>query len=60
MHPEQVKILSDEIGTFTNNHANARLSASGQKEIQGLLEKDDFKVLTPDKVVTPKEVPSST
>ncbi len=60
MHPEQVKFLSNKISTFTNKHANTRLSLSGQKEIQELLEKDDFKVLTPDKVVTPEEVPSST
>ncbi len=32
----------------------------GQKEIQGLFEKDDFKFLTPNKVVTPEKVPSST
>ncbi len=60
MYPEQVKILSDEIDTFTNKHADVRLSASGQKEIQGLLEKDVFKVVTLDKDVTPEEVPSST
>ena len=60
MHPEQVKILSDEIDTFTNKHADAGLSASGQKEIQGLLETDDFKVVISDKVVTPEEIPSNT
>ena len=60
MHLEQVKILSDEIDTFTNKYVDIRLFASGQKEIQRLLEKDDFKVVTPDKVVTPEEVPSST
>ena len=59
MHPEQVKIVSDKLDTFTNKHADAQLSASGQKEIQGLLEKDIFKVITPNKVVTPEEVPSN-
>ncbi len=60
MHPEQVKIMLDKLDTFTNKHANAQLSASGQKKIQKLLEKDIFKVVTPDKVVMPEEVPSNT
>lgn len=47
MHPEQ------------NKNADSQLTASGQKEIQGLPEKDVFKVITPDKVVTPEEVSSS-
>ncbi len=60
MHPEQVKIMSDKLDTFTNKHANAQLFISGQKEIQKLVEKDVFKIVTPDKVVIPKEVPRST
>ena len=61
MHPKQVKIVSDKLETFTaNKYADAQLSASGQKEIQGLLEKDDFKVVTSDKLVMPKKVQSST
>ncbi len=59
MHPEQVKIVSNKIGTFTNKYADVQLSTSGQKKIQKLLEKDVFKVITPDKVVMPKQVPSS-
>ncbi len=60
IHPEQVKIVLGKLDTFTNQHADAQLSVSGQKEIQKLLEKDVFKVVTPDKVVMPEEVPSST
>ena len=50
--------MSDKLDTFTNKHADSQLSASGQK--QGLFEKDVFKVVIPDKVVTPEEVPNST
>ena len=60
IHPEQVKIVSDKLDTFTNKHADAQLSASGQKKIQKLLEKGVFKVVTPDKVVIPEEVLSNT
>ncbi len=60
MHPEQVKILLDKIDTFTNKYVDTQLSTDGQKVIQELLEKDDFKVVTHNKVVTPEEVPSST
>ncbi len=59
MHPEQVKIVSDKIGTFTNKYADAQSSTFGQKEIQKLLETDVFKVVTPDKVVMPKQILSS-
>ena len=51
-HPEQVKIVLDKLDTFTNKYADAQLSASGQK--QGLLEKDVFKVVIPNKVITPE------
>ncbi len=54
MHLEQVKIVLDKLDTFINKHADARLSTSGQKEIQGLLKKDIFKI------VTHEEVPSRT
>ncbi len=54
MHSEEVKIVSDKLDTFINKYADAGLSTSGQKEIQGLLEKDIFKV------VTSEEVPSRT
>lgn len=52
--------MSDKIDTFTNKHANAQLPAFGQKEIQGLVGKDDFKVVISDKVVTSQKVPSNT
>lgn len=57
-HPEQVKIVSDKLDIFTNKHANAQLSAFGQK--QGVFEKNVFKIVILDKVVTPEEVPNST
>lgn len=60
MHLKQVKIVSDKLDTYTNKHADAPLSTSRQKEIQGLLKKDLFKVVTSDKVVMPEEVPSNT
>ncbi len=50
MYLEQVKILSDEIGTFTNKHANAQLSISRQEEIQRLLEKMILKSSPPTKL----------
>ena len=48
MHPEH------------NKHADAQLSAYRQKQIEGLLEKDVFKVGSLGKVVKPGEIPSST
>ena len=61
MHLKQVKIVSDKLEIFTaNKYADAQLSASRQKEIQGLFEKDDFKVVTPNKLVMPEEVQSNT
>ena len=44
IHPEQ------------NKNADSQLSASGQKEIQGLPEKDVFKVVTPEKVPSSSQV----
>ena len=61
--------MSDKLETFTKKDADAQISqytASGQKEITGLLEKDVFKVVTPeefvtaDKDVAPEEIPSDT
>ena len=61
MHSKQVKILSDKLETFiANKYVNAQLSTSGQKKIQGLLEKNDFKVLTLNKLVMPEKIQSST
>ncbi len=60
MHPEHVKIMSDKLDIFTNKYADAQLSASGQKEIQKLVTKDVFKVITLDKVIILEEVLSST
>ncbi len=60
IHLEQVKIVLDKLDTFTNKYADAQLSTSGQKEIQKLVKKDVFKVVTPDKVIMPKKVPRST
>ncbi len=59
MHLEQIKILSDKIDTFTSKYIDTQLSVSGQKEIQRLLEKDIFKVVTLNKVVMSEEIPSS-
>ena len=56
MHLEQVKIVSDKLDTFINKHADAQLSASGQKEIQKLLEKDVFKVVMPEEVSSSTQV----
>lgn len=52
--------MSNKIDTFINKYVNAQLSAFRQKKIQELLKKDDFKVITSNKVVTLKEDPSST
>ena len=60
MHPEQVKIVSDKLDIFTNKHTNAQLSVSEQKKIQKLLEKDVFRVVTPNIIVMSEEVLSST
>lgn len=47
IHPEQ------------NKHANSSLFISGQKEIEGFIQKDIFQVVTPDKFVTPDEILSN-
>ena len=60
IYPEQVKIMSDKLDIFTNKHANIQLFAFGQKKIQKLLEKDVFKLVTPDKIVISEEVSSNT
>ncbi len=52
--------MSHKIDTFTNKYLNAQSSTSEQKEIQKLLEKDIFKVVTLDKIVIPEQVISST
>lgn len=43
-----------------NNYEDSSLFISGQKKIERLLKKDDFKVVTSDKVVTSEEISSST
>lgn len=48
-----------EIYLEQKKYADSPLSVYGQKEIKGLFEKDIFKVITPDKVIMPKEVPSN-
>ena len=48
----------DKFNKFTNKHTDSQQSAFGQK--QGLLKKDFFKVVIPDKVITPEEVPNCT
>ena len=60
MHVGQVKVVLDKLGIFTNKYASAPLYISRQKEIEGLLENDIFKLLTPKYVVTPEEILSST
>lgn len=42
-----------------NKYINAKLSTSAQKKMKKLLEKNIFKVVTPDKIIMPKEVSSS-
>ena len=49
-----------EIHLEQNKYTNSPLFASGQKEIEELLKKDIFKVVIPNKVVIPEEIPSST
>ena len=43
-----------------NKHMDAKLLAFRQKKIERLLEKDILKVVASNKIVMPKEVPSST
>ena len=45
---------------FTNKYADVQLSASGYKRIQRLFEKDDFNVVTSNKVVTSEKIQIST
>ncbi len=56
MHPEQVKIMSDKLDTFINKYVDVQLSTSGQKEIQGLLEKDVFQLVMPEEASSRKQV----
>ena len=53
--------MSNKLETFiANKYADAHLSAYRQKKIQELLEKDDFKVFTLNKLLMPEEIQSST
>lgn len=51
--------MLDKLNIFTHKYIDAQLSVFEQKEIQKLFKKDIFKVVTPDKVITPKKVPNS-
>lgn len=56
MHLKQVKIVLDKFDTFTSKYADIKLSASGQKKIQELLEKDVCKVVTLEEVLNSTQV----
>ena len=42
-----------------NKHMDAQLPVSGQKEIEGLIENNPFKVHSPGIVIKPEEITSS-
>lgn len=57
MYPKKVKIVLDKLEILTTNkYADTQLSTFGQNEIQRLIKKDNFKVVTPDKLFIPEEV----
>ena len=60
MQLKQVKIWANKIDTFTNKYTDAQPSVSCQKEIRGLLGKNDFKIVTSNKVIMHEEVLSIT
>lgn len=51
--------MLNKLDIFTNKNADIQLSASMQKEIKKLVEKDIFKVVTSNKIIIPEEVLSS-
>lgn len=59
MHTKQVKSVLDKLNKFTIKHVDTKSSASKQKEIERLHEKDVFKIIVSDKFVTFEEVPRS-
>lgn len=59
MYLEQVRILANKLEIFTNKYADTQLSTFRQNEIEKLLEKNDFKVVTPDKLVMLEKVLSN-
>lgn len=60
MYLGQVQVVLDNFGTFIYKYVDALLFVSGQKKTQGLLEKEVFKVVSLNKVVTPEKIQSST
>lgn len=52
--------MSDNLGTFIYKHVDVSLFVSGQKKIQGLLKEEVFKVVSPNKAITPEEIQNST